>query len=347
MTAPAGHKAIVWAELDRAEIVRAVAARAGFAVIGAGCATKGRSSAVAGVFECPVVDDLRSALTEGQCDLIVIASAGDFGTASHPSDAAAVLAARQRGVRVVTLEPLPASALELVGPWSATSAGGTTAVDAAHFVPLARTGRAFRDAAEVLEMFGRARTLQVEACCRPDEGSLGARLFSAVEVLVWLMGEPESVDAAYAPPERTTLIPLPGETLRETHGDITANLRFADGRAAAILASDQSARWSRNITMLGSGGRLRVYDDGFEWINPEGQRVDASRQTKRRGETPELPQSVTTIAEAITRLMDPAIPDEAPMDHAAVLAVCQAVLLSTRTGSAESPSTIRRMMEVG
>jgi hypothetical protein len=346
MTAPAGHKAIVWAEFDRAEIVRAVAAKAGLAVIGAGCATKGRSSAVAGLLDCPVVGDLRSALTEADCDLILIASAGDFGTASHPGDAAAVLAARQRGVRVVTLEPLPASALELVGPWSAAGAGGGPAVDAATFVPLARTGRAFRDAAEVLEMFGPARTLHVEACCRPDEGSLGARLFSATEVLIWLMGEPESVDAAYAPPERATLIPLPGETLRETHGDITANLRFADGRAASILTSDQSARWSRNITMLGSGGRLRIYEDGFEWINPAGERVDASRHTKRRGETTETPLSVSTIAEAITRLMDPAMPEEGPMDHAAVLAVCQAVLLSTRTGSAESPATIRRMMEV-
>jgi hypothetical protein len=341
-----GHKVIVWAEQERAAVLHAVAAFAGFSVVGAGCATKGRSSAVAAIFDCPVVDDLRSVLTEGECDLVVIGTAGDFGAASNPGDAAAVKAARQRGVRVVSLEPLPASALELAGPWSTPGPGGVTAVDAAHFVPLARISRSFRDAVDVLEMFGRARTLLVEACCRPEEGTLGARLFSAIEVLVWLMGEPESVDAAYAPPERGLLVPLPGETLRDAHGDITVNFRFADGRAAAILASDQSARWSRSITMLGDGGRLKVYDDGFEWVSAAGERVDAARQTKRRGETLETPRSVETIAEAITRQLDPAIPDEGPMDHAAVLAVCQAVLLSTRTGSAESPSTIRRMMEV-
>lgn len=347
MTDATGQGAIVWAEQDRAGVVRAVAAAAGLSVVGAGCATKGRSSAVAALFECPPVDDLRSVLTEGACGLVIVGSAGDFGAASNPSDASAVLAARQRGVRVVTLEPLPASALELAGPWSASGPGGITAVHAARFVPLARTSRSFRDAAEVLEMFGRARTVQIEGCCRPDEGSLGARLFGAVEVLVWLMGEPESVDAAYAPPERNLLVPLPGETLRDAHGDITANFRFSDGRAAAVLASDQSARWSRCVTMLGPGGRLRVFDDGFEWVSPAGERVDAARQTKRRGESIETPRSVGAIAEAIGRLLDPAIPDDGPIDHAAVLAVCQAVLLSTRTGSAESPSTIRRMMEVG
>jgi hypothetical protein len=155
------------------------------------------------------------------------------------------------------------------------------------------------------------------------------------------------VDAAYATTKRGPLVALPGESLRDAHGDITANCRFADGRAAAIMASDQSGRWSRNLTMLGEGGRLRVFDDGFEWVNAAGERVDAARQTKRRGETPEIPRSVEAAADAITRLLDPAIPEEGPIDHAGVLAMCQAVLLSTRTGSAESPATIRRMMEVG
>ncbi len=347
MSMEADIRAVVWAEPDRALVLRSVSALAGLAVVGAGCGVKGRSSGVASIFGCAVVDDLRSVLTDGACDLVVIGSAGDFGGASDPSDAAAVLAARQRGVRVVSLEPLPASALELGGAWSATGAGGLSAVDAAVFVPLARTARSFRECAEVFEMFGQARTLHVEACCRPDEGTLGARLFSAVEVVVWLMGEPESVDAAYAPPGRGPVMALPGEKLRGTVGDITVNFRFADGRAASVLASDQSGRWSRNLTMLGGGGRLRVYDDGFEWVNSEGDKVDAARHTKRRGETLEMPRSVEAMADAFTRLLDPAIPDEGPIDHASVLAVCQAVLLSTRTGSSESPSTIRRMMEVG
>lgn len=342
---------MVWCEEERAEFLRAVARAADLSVVGAGCETKGRSAGVASVFGCGSVDDLRSALTEGDCDLVLIASAGGFGGASSPGDAGAVLTARQRGIRVVSLEPLPASALELSGPWSSagsgSGAGGIRAVDAARFVPLARTSRSFREASEVLEMFGRARTLLVEALCRPEEGSLGARLFGAVEVLVWLMGEPESVDAAYAAPKSGLLVPLPGESLRDAHGDVTANFRFGDGRAAALVASDQSGRWSRGATLLGEGGRLRIFDDGFEWVSTAGERVDSARQTKRRGETQEMPRSVEAVSEAISRLLDPATPDEGPLDHASVLAVCQAALLSTRTGSAESPSTIRRMMEVG
>ncbi|MBK7405504.1 MAG: hypothetical protein IPJ41_12955 [Phycisphaerales bacterium] len=347
MEANPGRRIVVWCDEDRAEFVRGIARAADLSVVGAGCETKGRSAGLASVFGCPPVDDLRSALTEGDCDLVLIASAGGFGGASSPGDAAGVLTARQRGVRVVTLEPVPASALELSGAWSSVGAGGVRAVDAARFVPLARTSRSFRDASEVLEMFGRARTLVVEALCRPEEGSLGARLFSAVEVLVWLMGEPESVDAAFAAPKRGLLVPLPGESLRDAHGDVTANFRFADGRAAALVASDQSGRWSRSTTLLGDGGRLRVFDDGFEWVSAAGERVDSARQTKRRGETHEVPRSVEALAESITRLLDPAIPEEGPLDHRTVLAVCQAALLSARTGSAESPSTIRRMMEVG
>ena len=343
--AEAGPRTIVWADEPRAECIKAVAEAAHLRVVGAGCGVKGRSSAVAGLFDCPAVDDLRSVLTEGECDAVLIASAGDFGAAAKPSDALAVLHAHQRGVRVMTLDPLPASALELSGPWTTPGPGGVRPLDGLAFVPLVRSSRPYRDAAEVLEMFGAARTLLIEACCRPEEGSLGARLFGAIEALLTLVGEPDSVDAAYAPPQRGQLIPQLGETLREAHGDITANFRFADGRAAAMLVSDQSGRWSRNVTLLGGGGRLRIFDDGFEWINPAGESVDTSRQVKRRGETP-ASRAVPIIAEAVSRALDPAVPTESPLDSAGILAVCQAILLSTRTGSAESPSTIRRMMQV-
>lgn len=343
--AETGPRTIVWTDEQRAACMKAVASAAGLVVVGAGCGVKGRSSAVAGVFDCPVVDDLRRALTDGECDAVLIASAGDFGAAASPSDAQAVLHAHQRGVRVLTLEPLPASALELAGPWTTPGPGGVRPLDGLAFVPLVRAARPYREAAEVLEMFGQPRTLLIEACCRAEEGSLGARLFGAIEVLLTLLGEPDSVDAAYAPPQRGPLIPQLGETLRETHGDITANFRFADGRAAAVLVSNRSGRWSRNITMLGGEGRLRIFDDGFEWVNEAGEPVDASREVKRRGETP-TSRSVQIIADAVSRVLDPAVPAESPLDEAGILAVCQATLLSTRTGSAESPSTIRRMMQV-
>lgn len=336
----------MWADEARADCINAIAAAAALTVVGAGCSTKGRASSVAATLDCPPVDDLRAALTDAECDAVLIASAENFGNAAHQSDAAAVLHAHTRGVRVITLDPLPASALELAGPWTTPGAGGVTPLAGLSFVPLARAAQPFREAIEILEMFGEPRTVLVEACCRPEEGSLGARLFGAIEVLLSLIGEPESVDAAFAPPDRGALIPQLGETLRNAHGDITANFRFADGRAAAVLATDRSGRWSRNITMLGPEGRLRIFDDGFEWVNPAGDRVDASRQVKRRGQTPQS-RAVQTIAEAITRILDPAVPTDIPLDHAGVLAVCQAILLSTRTGSAESISTIRRMMHVG
>src|SRR5690606_1999422 len=40
---------------------------------------------------------------------------------------------------------------------------------------------------------------------------------------------------------------------------------------------NQAGRWNRSIALLGPGGRIRIYDDGFEWVAPDGARVDASR----------------------------------------------------------------------
>ena len=50
------------------------------------------------------------------------------------------------------------------------------------------------------------------------------------------------------------------------------------------------------------------------------------------------------VAESLARLLDPGIPDPGPADHATLLAMGQAALLSARTGQAESPATIKHMV---
>lgn len=337
--------AIVWLLPEQAEFVRRVAAAAGLRIVRAGSPIRGQSGAVAGEFSAPPADDLRAVLANEAPRLVWILAPGDFGSAE---DAAAVLAAHQRGVKIATLEPIPASALDLAASGWAGEVPPRP-VDLLRFVPLARLSAPFRDAAEVLEQFGPARAVSIEWWCTPAEGSLGARIFGAMEMALTLLGEPETIDAAYvAPALGRGVHALPGETLRDLHGDMTANLRFADGRAAGIVVSNRAGRWNRTTTLLGPGGRLRIFDDGFEWVGPDGAKIDESRPQRRsRGAAAGTAHAVATLADALGRLLDPAIPDPGPLDHAPILAMGQAALLSARTGMGESPATIARMASIG
>lgn len=337
-----------WITPEQAPLIRAVARHAGARIAAAGSGVRGRSGAVAAELEARAIDDLRAMLATAEADLVLIGSPEGFGTGPGGDDAAAVLAARARGVKVATLEPIPAAALDLVsGGWTGPD-GAPGAADAVRFCPLARQSAPWREATEVLESFGHIRAVAVEAWCTPHEGSLGARLYGALELVLALLGEPETIDAAYVfPAHGQGVHALPGESLRALHGDLTANLRFADGRAASLVASDQGGRWNRTTTLVGPAGRLRVFDDGFEWIGPDGAKLDQSRPPARqRGAAPEVPHAVAAIADSLARLLDPGAPDPGPVNHAAILACAQAALLSARTGQGESPATIRRMAAV-
>lgn len=268
-------KAVVWLAPEQAGLVREVARIAGLEIVAAGSPARGHSQAVASELGARALDDLRAAVAQADAELFWILAPGTFGTGQGPEDAAAIGAASSRGVKITTLEPIPGAALDLVAGGWASPGVVPRPVDAVRFCPLARLSKSFREAADLLETFGPVRTLAVEAWCASRHGSLGARLFSALELVHSLMGEPETIDAAYVGPGFARGVhAVPGESLRDLRGDMTANLRFADGRAACIVASDQGGRWSRGATFLGAGGRIRVTDAGLEWIGPDGAVVE-------------------------------------------------------------------------
>lgn len=338
---PAPAKTIVWLRPEQAEMVRTVADVAGLELVSAGSSDRGRAGEVAKALGVEPVDDLRTVLTRASVDLVWIASPGEFGTDHAGQDAAAIAAARSRGLRVATLEPIPAAALDLAhGGWLRNQTG-SRAIDALQFVPLARCSTALREATDLLESYGPIRSLAIESLCRPEHGSLGARLFGAMELALTLIGVPDVVDAAFVAPAATTgLHALPSESLRALSGDLTANLRFPDGRAASIFASDHAGTWRRSITLLGPGGRLHATEQGFVWTGPDGAVLDEHRRADRPDAAP------ATVAESLARMLDPAAPSDPPVDHEAVLAMGQTALLSCRTGQPESPAMIRRMIEV-
>ncbi|MEM1331132.1 MAG: hypothetical protein AAGG07_11270 [Planctomycetota bacterium] len=338
--------AVVWLRPEQAPLLSAALAEAGFEPIAAGCATPEQTGAAAGAMGVTPIDDLRSAMQSVECDLILLADAGPFGTDSDGTDASAVFEAHKRGVCIATLEPVPDSALGVrSGRWL-EPIKGIVPLECIRIVPLPQRASAFLDAAEVLEAFGHIRSAAIELWSTPAETTLSAGLFGALDLTRWLFGEPETIDAAIVGPDHGGGVhSLPGESLRGLTGDATLTLRYADGRAAGVFVSDRAGRWNRTATLLGPAGRLRVFDDGFEWLDPEGKKVDSSRSTPTRG-TP-VSHSVEALSDALKRLAPGRSPTEGPVDHTAVLAIAQAALLSARTGHAESPGTIQRMLRVG
>lgn len=345
MQAKEAPTAIAWLNPAQIDLVTQVGAAAGLQFVAAGSPARGQSSAVAAALGVEVVDDLRSVLAEQAASLVLIAAPGDFGVEHAEGDTSAILAAKARGTRVATLEPIPARALDLSA--AAWISDGTTvgACEGLRHVPLLRHSRPLREAADVMSHFGVIRSVAIELWGRPEHCSLGAHLFSALDLVLSLIGEPEVIDAAFVSPAYARGVhALPGETLRDLTGDLNATLRFADGRAATIVASDNAGRWNRGVTLVGDAGRLRLYDDGFEWIDAKGEKADETRFRKASRGAAIADHGVLALADAIKRLLDPAIPDVGPADLGRVLPMAQAALLSARTAQPESPTTIRRMI---
>jgi hypothetical protein len=333
--------AVVWLRPDQVSLAHDVAAASDLIIEAVGSPTRGESTALAQKLSSEPADDLRSVLVETKASIVLLLDPGEFGKDSEPADDRALAAAKSRGVKVATLEPIPASALALQNI-SADSDEQSGAPESIRLLAMLRHSKRYRDAVEVIEQFGHVRTLSLELYNSPQQGSLGTQLVSALDAVIAHLGTPETIDASFvSPAQGQSVYSVPGESLRGFSGDLTAVLRFPDGRAATIVASDHAGRWNRILTLLGPAGRLRIYDDGFEFLGPAGEKVDEARH-RRTVKSP--PHYVEVLSDGIDRLLDAHIPAPTPMDLLSVLSTAQAALLSTRTGQPESPDTIRRMV---
>lgn len=337
-------RVIVWLDRHQVDFIAALARQAKFSIVGAGSSVKGQSGAMAASLGCDVVDDLRAALASAQCDAILLASLGDFALSPAGQDAHAVMAAHARGVRVLSLEPVPSSAMDLVGHGWTLEEHGQSPARTIRFLGLPRLCRVMRDAHEPLASMGRPRSLHIESYAGPAAGSLASRLFAATDFMLSILGEPESVDAAYVGAAVGQGVrSAPAQSLANLEGDLSVVCRFPDGRAASICASNQAGRWSFSATLLGEQGRLRLYDDGFEWVGIDGMTKDELRIRRGSKGAAEIDsRALTALAESVARLLDLRVPDDGPAPLESILCVAQAMLLSARTGQPESPATLRR-----
>lgn len=379
-------RAIAWARPDQVGLVRQVCARAKVDLVGAGSPTKGQTGAVAADLACAATSDVRVALTEGDADAILIFDPGEFGHDSESNDASAIASANARGVLVASLEAIPESVQAIASGMWAPREVTPAAWSHIRVLGLPRHAASMRDAMERIGDLGVIRSATMACWSSPAEGSLGARLIGALDTLIHLLGEPEFVDASYVSTVSARgLHALPPETLQGVNGDMTANLRFANGRSASIAASNHAGRFAFALDLLAEKGRLHVSEQGLVWFGPGGDIVDESRPkrasrvrrsadgksgaarakpksasgrkpasrdgapSKASGEpqdaTPPPSPGAVAMGDDLARLLDAHIPDVGPLDLPSRMSVAQAAMLSARTGQPESPETLRRLLE--
>ncbi|MGD9693804.1 MAG: hypothetical protein AB7G17_06820 [Phycisphaerales bacterium] len=345
-------RALVWLEESQSALVRQIGEVARMRVTACGCPGRGRSASVAESLGAEGFTDLRHALTSAEVDVALFATAaGEEGKGPSPLDDAETLRiAGERGVALVSLEPSPSSVVMSRRVTKAlTGVGRAEGSAIVKFVPSTRRTKGFRAAREVLEAVGPARTVSISQRSGLGQGSLSAKLYDAMLTLLVLQGEPEVIDAANSGPDTSGGVHLaPGENLRTLRGDMTANLRFGSGRSASIVLSESAGRWFRGVTVISRGGCVRLDDKSFEVIDQTGRTTDRSRTRLTTGgredpdATPEA-GGAQAMGEQIAAILEGRAESESAVERETALAMCEAALLSARTGQGESPATILRM----
>ncbi len=332
--------AAVWLDANQLALSRAIAQRAGLAIVALGgpAAERGRATS-AGLGAERTLDDLRSTLADAGGGLavacVLVLSRQGIGS----DDLTALATAHTRRVVVAGIEPVPGRLEELTsGAWQGRP-GLPRAIERGAALGRFRAGTAMRNAREMLAAFGAIRSAWVRCQATPCDGSLGARLVDGLDLLQDLLGEPEGVVAA-----ATHLHAAQGADLTTLSGELCITLTYPDGAVASVLATDRSHAWRRDLTLLGEAGVVRMNDDSFAWNHADGSLRDEWRSPDPR--PPDLFESASAeeLARSLTRLLNPHAGNEPPGDFEGVLATAHAALLSARTRSVESPGTIRRMM---
>jgi predicted dehydrogenase len=339
-----GKRAILWLERAQEDFALALLQATGLVPSSIGVAdasSRGRAEALSGAFpDAEQATDPRQALATTEADLALFLT--PTGARDALDDASVLASAVERGLKLATLEPTPASALDFARFEKLLGQDEPVRV-----IPALTRAPVFTHALDLLEQVGPVRTLSVATRCARGQGSLFARLFDAMDIVLSLLGEPETIDAAVCGPVVPGRVHLaPGDSLRDLRGDLTANLRYAGACAASLSLSDNAGRWFRGVTLVGHGGCLRFDDTSYEFIDPSGKTVDSSAASDRRGrKNPGAAHDLaaSACAQQIHAMFDLHAPRSAPRKTSTVLAMAEAALLSARTGTPESPGSVLRM----
>ncbi|MBI1367952.1 MAG: hypothetical protein GC162_04785 [Planctomycetes bacterium] len=316
-TTGTSHEIVVWMDAARAPLVEAVLGRlADLRVLAIGGPRRSGIAPLAESLGVRADDDLRKMLIDQPAGYMLLAVAGGISRAE-------LAQARSAGTMILALEPI-ASAIDAL-PHDESQAGHVVSL------PWFRAAAAWQHAADPQQVLGAIRSVRISALASAHAGSLYARLYDAMEMLMSLLPAPDTVDAALTGP----LKQIP-EDPRNLTGHLTAHLRIGAAASAIIHASDNAAVWRRNMVVLGDEGQLVIDDEGYRLYSAAGELLDEHPAPAAAPDPAEL------IVRQFRRMLDGA-PLPRPVEPRQVIAACQAALLSCRTGQMESVSTLLRI----
>lgn len=336
MDATLANSLAIWATPEQAPLLRALADELGATIVAAASPVRAHGTTLADALGATFAGDLLDLLnTDARAVLLATACEG-YGEALPQ----AVARAAAEGRRIATLSPLPMPPSDAAESWHAPMQGRVP-TDAVRFGPLLRHSPAAQEAAETLVAFGEVRSAMFAGFRDPTmagQGATGALLVDALDLLVGMLGEAERVEASLNGPTK----PSANLSLGSLTGDLTAHARFDNGSSAAIMLSDRAGGWQRRATLLGEAGRLELGDDGHRWIDPAGKIIDSTERRARSKTTDHDRAALDALVGFMSPLLDGRA--TAPLDTQHLGPMAAAVLLSARTGQAESPSTLRAMV---
>jgi hypothetical protein len=319
MIQPQAHEALIWTDEQREPLVRRVLEKMdGLQILALGGPRKGRLNDLAAKYGCVVEDDIRKMLIEQPASYLFLAT--DEGVSRED-----LAQARRAQIQVLAIEP-PAEPLDQIE----TDRGRDEAMGRLFVVPWWRTSPVWQSAADPQEALGSIWAIQATSLCNTTAGSLYGRLYDTLDMIVNMVGMPDTVDASLAGP-----LGEPPQKLCHLTGALTAHLRFGGGGSAVIHVSDQSGQWSRRLEIIGADGQLRLTDDAYHLFSG-GAQLDAHQSDDGPADASQL------IASQWQRLILHAHAPT-PVDAKAVVACSEAILLSCRTGHGESPTTMLRI----
>jgi hypothetical protein len=169
--------------------------------------------------------------------------------------------------------------------------------------------------------------------------SLSVLAWDGLATLIDLIGLPMTVYAAI----RGTV--GSGDTFADISGAASVTLRFAEDALANLSLSDRMPSPSRrDLLLLGQGGTVKLEAQGYEFRDGEGKLIDAGRSERRAGADRPAGEAGTgsgaldTLREYLRHFQLPASPHRGwPHRLREVAASMEALLVSHRTGQAESP----------
>ena len=203
-------------------------------------------------------------------------------------------------------------------------------------------------ARQVLEDFGAISSMHITSHCGPGQGSLYARLFDAVSLVLAVLGAPDLIDAMLVPPTPpsgsdpklppTEVPDVPVEGLARLSGDLGVLIRCQPLGLATISASDQ-ASWERTATLLGPSGTLKIHETGISWTGTGDREIESWT-----GEAPLFELACRQAANEVDRWLAGNGPKVLEVDEALATATCEATRLSCRTREPESTERARDLL---